>query len=105
MRSLNEIVAESNRYYRQAKRDKAQPYIAKKDGDEGVFKAPFLGPYLPKGWQKVDCHFVDSSGFGQDGEAALSIRKFLSIVKEGYGYSIREAGQFQVYINEFKRED
>ena len=105
MRAIEEIMAESDEHYRKAKKAKAQPYIAKTDGDEGVFKMPFLGVYLPKGWELAQTLFVDSSGFGAENEPALTVKKFLATVKKGYGYSLRSAGQFQVWINEFKREE
>jgi hypothetical protein len=103
MRSEIEMQAENDEHYRKAKKAKAQPYIAKTDGDEGVFKMPFLGVYLPKGWELSEKYFVDSSGWGSEGEPALTAKQFLAHVKKGYGYSIREAGQFQVYVNEFKK--
>ena len=62
---------------------------------------PFLGNYLPKGFEKVDEYFVDSSGFGEEGEPALTFRQFCAKVQQngsGYGYAITEAGQFQVYV-------
>ena len=37
------------------------------------------------------------------GECALVFSDFLSKVKAGYYYGIREAGQFQVYIGEYKK--
>jgi hypothetical protein len=103
MRSEIEMQAENDEHYRKAKKAKAQPYIAKTDGDEGVFKMPFLGVYLPKGWESIAVHFVDSSGWGSENEPALTVKKFLKLVKKGNGYSLRSAGQFQVYVNEFKK--
>jgi hypothetical protein len=46
---------------------------------------------------------VDSSGFGEAGEPALTLRQFLGKIKTGCGYAITEAGQFQVYIGEFEK--
>jgi len=66
------------------------------------FPFPNLGDYEPKGWRKVHTYFVDSSGFGHDGEAALSVSQFIKMIKVGYAYAIVEAGQFQVYVTEFK---
>jgi len=66
------------------------------------FPFPNLGDYRPKGWSKVQTYFVDSSGFGREGEAALSVPQFIKMIKVGYAYAIVEAGQFQVYIAEFK---
>ena len=103
MRAIEEIMAESDKHYREAKKAKAKPFVAKRDGDEDVFKCPNLGVYLPKGWEFVQDLWVDHSGFGSESEPALTIKRFLTKVRKGYGYAIREAGQFQVHINEFKR--
>lgn len=80
-----------------------QPYIAKCNGDPNVFGCPNFGNYRPKGWQLGETYFVDNSGFGSEGEPALTPRQFGFKVKEGFGYAIIEAGQFQVYIGEFER--
>ena len=76
-------------------------YIAKHNGDEGVRACQVLGDYTPKGYKIVNTFFVDSSGFGQEGELALTLGQFLGKVKVGRGYAIKEVGQFQVYINEY----
>jgi hypothetical protein len=67
------------------------------------FPFPFLGSYVPKGWKLTETYFVDSSGFGETGEAALTIHQFLGKIKSGAGYAVTEAGQFQVYIGEFEK--
>lgn len=89
----------------EAQSEDKQPYVATKDGDDGVFKSPHFGDYIPKGWEEEDLLFVDSSGFGIESEPALTTDQFLSKVKKGYGYSVRDAGQFQVYIQVFKKID
>ena len=66
-------------------------------------RIPFLGAYVPNGWAQVNNYFVDNSGFGQVGEAALTAEEFYAAVKPGYGYAIIESGQFQVYIGQFKK--
>ena len=80
-----------------------QPYIAKHDKDEGVFKCPNFGDYLPKNWEMSDEYFVDNSGFGSESEPALTPNQFINRVRKGFGYAISGEGQFQVYIKEFKR--
>lgn len=85
---------------------------------------PFLGDYLPEGWQRVSleseedrhgvyiddnegfgAYFVDSSGFGQNGEPALNPERFVKeYLEPGFGYAIVEAGQFQVRIGKFKKD-
>jgi hypothetical protein len=64
---------------------------------------PFLGDYVPEGWQMVDDYFVDSSGFGREGELALTLGQFDQIVQEhvGSGWAIVEAGEFQVVIGRY----
>lgn len=64
---------------------------------------PFLGDYVPEGWTQVNDFFVDSSGFGESHESALTQEQFYALVKPGYGYGIIESGQFQVYVGQFKK--
>lgn len=78
-------------------------YKAIKNGDEGVFKCKNIGETCPLGYEKVNSYFVDNSGFGTDGEMALTAGRFLAQVKEGLYYGITSIGQFQVYIAEFKK--
>ena len=73
------------------------------------FPFPEFGDFRPDGWTLVQIHFVDSSGMGREWEPALTLRRFLAILKapqrSGHGYAILSAGQFQVYIGEFVEED
>jgi len=103
MYSLETIKSMQDEHTVEAKRLKLKPYIAKLDGDTEVFKMPFMGYYLPKGFEATDNrYFVDNSGFGSESEPALTARQFLTKVKQGLAYGIYEAGQFQVYIQEYK---
>lgn len=68
------------------------------------FPFPNFGDYRPEGWVLVETWFVDSSGFGEDDEPALSVRQFLNKLVVGHGYAVIEAGQFQVYVGEFAKE-
>jgi hypothetical protein len=99
-----QLKAENDEHYREAKARKAQPYVAKAHGDRGVLKMPHLGCYKPDGWEVSGKFFVDSSGWGAENEPALTLAQFLSRVKEGRGYCLASAGQFQVHVNEFIRE-
>lgn len=78
------------------------------DGDVSPFKRiPNFGDYEPKGWEAIGkAHFVDASGFGEPGEPAMPIDEFAALVvghnKLGHGYAIVEAGQFQIYIQEYR---
>jgi hypothetical protein len=69
------------------------------------FSFPFLGDYVPQGWQRADRElmFVDNSGFGSPNEPATTQRRFLESLTPGKAYAIVEAGEFQVYIAEFER--
>lgn len=101
MYSLAQIQEMNREKGRESRKRRLQPYIAECDHDERVFSCPHFGDYRPKGWDMVEQYFVDSSGFGQAGEPALTAKQFLGKVKQGQGYAIIEAGQFQVYIGEF----
>lgn len=98
LEKMNREVAEN------AKENDLEPLIAKCDGDRDVVNCPDLGSYEPDGWEYIQNHFVDNSGFGQEGEPALTLKQFLARVKEGLGYSICGAGQFQVNISEWKKQ-
>ena len=78
-------------------------YRAKENGDIGVKGCKVIGDTTPLGYELTDTFFVDNSGFGASDELALTFNSFLTKVKAGYFYGIKEVGQFQVYINEFKR--
>lgn len=103
MLSLEYILAENDKATLKARGQKLEPYIAKCNGDIEVRACWRLGDYTPKGWKLVDTYFVDSSGFGTEGEGALTFGQFLGKVKNGFGYALGDCGQFQVYINEYKR--
>lgn len=78
-------------------------YRAKSDKDIGVKGCKVVGNGDIYGYELVNTFFVDNSGFGTDDEPALTFNKFLNEVKAGYFYGIREVGQFQVYIGEYKK--
>ncbi len=63
---------------------------------------PFIGDWRPRGYKPVgEPLFVDSSGFGSEREPALTQRQFVAKLRAGYAYAVIEAGQFQVYVQEF----
>ena len=78
-------------------------YRAKSNADIGVMGCKVFGDSIPLGYELTETFFVDNSGFGASDELALTFNSFLTKVKAGYFYGIKEVGQFQVYINEFKR--
>lgn len=55
-----------------------------------------------KGWRFVEEHFVDSSGFGARGEAALTVDQFVDKLVAGHGYILTGIGQFQVKVSEYR---
>lgn len=103
MIGLAELKRLNDKAVKRAEARKLKPYIAKCDNDKDVFSCPTLGNYIPKGYWVSNEYFIDNSGFGSDGEIALTSGQFLSKVKAGYGYAIQDSGQFQVYIREYKR--
>lgn len=91
---------------------------------------PFLGDYTPAGWRRAlwaDLYehprtgwpwredeeatfMVDSSGFGDTGEPALTIAEFADFTmlrqrpQHSYGWAIRETGQFQIVVGAYVRD-
>jgi len=103
---------ESDKAARRAARQHLEPYVVfdKAEVDRMTsFPFPFLGDYVPKGWEKVNELFCDSSGFGRDSEGALSVGQLQSELlkrleaKDTFGYAIVEAGQFQAYVGVYRK--
>jgi hypothetical protein len=85
------------------------PYNVEEIDRYRSFPFPMLGNLVPDGWELTgDEWFVDSSGFGREGELALTAEQFTEELKEyvaehpGYGFAVTQAGQFQVYVSAFK---
>jgi len=77
--------------------------------NEDLRSIPNLGDYVPENWELVETHFVDGSGVGEEGEAALTFRQFVTKVRtviankdEIFGWGLVQQGQFQVYIGQFR---
>ncbi len=92
---------------------------------------PFLGDYTPAGWRRAlwsdfystprsgypwredeeATFMVDSSGWGDTGEPALTMPEFQAFLlqpqrpQNEYGWAIREAGQFQVVVGAYIRDE
>jgi hypothetical protein len=71
---------------------------------------PNLGSLEPDGWERTDAlWFVDKTGYGHDGEAALTVEQFKRELRHyvhenpGHGFAITEEGEFQVYVSAFRR--
>ena len=102
--SLGQIEYENKKAEDRARKDKSKLFIAQTNGDLNVRTAPYIEDYKPEGWRQTDTFFVDTSGFEDKNEFALTFNQFIEEVKKGYGYVIISMGQFQVYIAEFKEE-
>ena len=63
---------------------------------------PFIGDYVPTGYEEVEDFFVDGTGL-DDGMGALTQDQFFAKVKVGSYYAVTESGQFQLHISEFKK--
>ena len=94
-----------------ARRKKLEPKIVADTPslEEDLRHIPNLGDYVPKHWKLVATHFVDSSGFGEEDEAAITFDQFKTRVqneiasnKEIFGWGLVQQGQFQVYIGQFE---
>lgn len=82
------------------------PYLFKSERDiilENIRKLPLLNTKDINGYELIETYFVDSSGFGDEKEPAMTINSFIKQIKVGYAYGIVDAGQFQVYVGEFRK--
>ena len=101
MYSLNAINAMNAKV--KAKHRGVRPLVAETD-KQHLIGIPTIGDYVPRGWKLVDTLFVDSSGFGERGEPALTMDAFYDLVRAGFGYAVVEAGQFQVHVGIFQKK-
>ena len=111
MMSPETIRAVSRKAARESARNKVVPLLVEReDMDERLGEyirgLPFIGYRTPRGYKKLDTYFVDNSGFGREGEPALTFGEFCEAVRKngpGCSYAILEAGQFQVVIGLFSQ--
>lgn len=113
MMSLESIHASSRRAARRSAARGITPAIFEKEdiaaaraamaaGYAPRLSIPFIGDRRPRGYKATsNMYSVDSSGFGRPGEAALTTDEFVDNLKAGHAYAIVEAGQFQVYVQEY----
>lgn len=74
---------------------------------------PLLGDGEVAGWvadpgDNTDSEgdlFVDKSGYGQEGEPALTLRGLLGKLQVGKGYGLHSEGQFQIYVRQYRKAD
>ena len=86
---------------------KLKPQLFKTQNDitiDSVRKIPLLISDEIIGFKKTETFFVDSSGFGDEFEPALTFNSFFKKIKPGFYYGIVNVGQFQVYINEYIKD-
>ena len=65
---------------------------------------PFVGDASFDDYEEEKEYFVDASGMGQVGEAALTVDQFIDKLESGLYYAITSIGQFQVFIQEYSKE-
>ncbi len=118
-----------------ASRDHMMPMVPFENTlERDLYGMPNLGDYVPYGWRLADCGefdslpgsgyqrndpsnpllFVDSSGWGSSGEAAMTPEQFYSAARsimgeaaqqnKTVGFGLVEQGQFQCYVGVFVRE-
>jgi len=111
MMSLQTIQNLQQEARKTAAKEGKKPYIVENE-DIASWKAgrslpipfPNIGDYEPPGFtEEGEALFVDKSGFGVVGEPALTLEQMLDELIPGMGYAIVEEGQFQVYIQPFRR--
>ncbi len=104
--------------------------------EDDILRIPNLGDYCPDSWTLCDMDdyahlfeevpyswklegnaqlFVDSSGMGSEGEAALTMEEYADVVRrlvlafeeEGHnlGLALFECGQFQVHVGVYSDDD
>ena len=126
MMSIEQIRQESQRAACQAAAEDKRPlFIDQFDlalarrGNYAHLSIPSLGTYLPDGFKRMEldqdlagvysddndghgAFFVDSSGFGGPGEAAITLGRMFEVMSEGY-YAVVEVGQFQCKVGMFRK--
>ncbi len=111
MMSLETIEHMTREAAREACEQQEKPYmvwpediVAWKEGRGLPIPFPMIGDYVPEGWEpEGDELFVDTSGFGSSNEPALTITQLLDKLEVGRGYAFVRMGQFQAYLQKFKK--
>ena len=110
MKGLEQIRAENKEASNRVKEEGIKPHEITKRAlkrlKQGMIselqEIPFVGDAnFDKTYLKLDNYFVDSSGFGREGEPALTIDQFIKKIKVGNAYAITSVGQFQINIQEY----
>lgn len=98
-----------------AAEDGERPFVYWPGDEPNPGDLPFLGDYVPRGWRLVRTYFVDGTGRGHEDEPAMTIeawRREVEVVVAEYagtgrtpGWAVYEAGQFQVYVGLYERDN
>ena len=115
MMSIDTIAEINRERAAEAAQEGMEPFVFFSDEeiDQLPFPIPAIGDHRPEGWEMVESHMVDSSGFGADNEPALTFRQFQSLIRQQIvehaeqgktvGWAIISEGQFQVFVGEFTK--
>jgi hypothetical protein len=114
MMSIEDIVYVNEKSAAKAASENKEPWVPSKEFlESGKFPGciPELGYHEPEGWEKLDDiqWFVDHTGWGGENEPALTTNQFhmmwtaYALEHPDHGYAITECGQFQLYINAFRK--
>ena len=116
-----EIVRISNEAARKASKAKRAPLVVWNDGtiEQDLKAMPFLGDFVLQPWEVCfdeasdeQLWFVDASGWGEEGERALTFGQFVTAVRAfllhadkayEYGFGMIEQGEFQVYVRAYRK--
>jgi hypothetical protein len=115
MLSLEYIEQEELKAAKRAARENKLPFVywdATEVEKRIPFPFPILGSYIPKGWQRIDELFCDSSGFGDENEPALTSEELIRDIKEyirwyagrSVGFALTRCGEFQVYVGVYLQD-
>lgn len=110
--SYQQIQHDQDKAARKAAKEGEYPYSPEwheLNDHRWVKEIPFIGDYVPAGWELLESHTVDSSGFGREDEPALTIDRFVGDCRDRfksgrqYGYAVITAGQFQVFVGVYTK--
>jgi hypothetical protein len=115
MMDLHTIRILNDRATRKAKTREVQPLVLGEEEDidnlgKPGYVIPNLGDHCPAGWKLLETWFCDHSGFGGEGEPALTLGQLKSKMKgcirdgKSYGYGIVECGQFQLHLGVYEKK-
>jgi hypothetical protein len=116
MMDLETIRAMNSDATSRAKHRGARPFVPAQDIRHALtvenmrqhIRIPMLGDYVPRGWEEVgDPLFCDKSGWGGEGEPALTARGLCEAIKTDavdIGYGSHDEGQFQIYVSRYRQK-